>query len=175
MMKRGFTLIEVLISIAMLAIATSGLFLFLTGTPARAAHLGQVQIALAKAQGTLEELITIGFDELTTNVTLANARSPSGQCEDSTGPGGESDGVCDIIPGLPEGIVWFHVRPGTVGPVARPSSFLDLTVSVCWRAQGRVIGEDRNCNGQLDAGEDANGNGWLDSPAMVSTRLAENQ
>lgn len=39
--------------------------------------------------------------------------------------------------------------------------------------EGRIIGEDRNLNGSLDAllGEDANGNGILDSPAEIVTLI----
>ncbi|MFA5060370.1 MAG: type II secretion system protein [Candidatus Omnitrophota bacterium] len=45
---------------------------------------------------------------------------------------------------------------------------LFIVSTFCWRQpNGRVIGEDRNLNAQLDAGEDLNGNGRLDS--LVTT------
>ncbi|MDD4899686.1 MAG: type II secretion system protein [Candidatus Omnitrophica bacterium] len=50
---------------------------------------------------------------------------------------------------------------------------LEVTVSVCWRQQNnRVIGEDLNLNGVLNAGEDTNGNGIIDSPVELVTRIA---
>lgn len=49
---------------------------------------------------------------------------------------------------------------------------LQINISVSWRQPGgRIFGEDKNLNGQIDAGEDANGNGMLDSPVQVSNAL----
>jgi len=48
-----------------------------------------------------------------------------------------------------------------------------VKVLTCWRESGgRIIGEDQNLNGQLDAGEDQNANGELDSPAQLETVLS---
>lgn len=45
---------------------------------------------------------------------------------------------------------------------------LRVVVSVCWRQKsGRVIGEDKDLDGILDAGEDTNGNGKIDSPVQL--------
>jgi hypothetical protein len=49
---------------------------------------------------------------------------------------------------------------------------LEVTTSVCWRQGNRVIGEDRDLDGVLDAGEDKNGNGIIDSPVELVTRIA---
>ena len=50
---------------------------------------------------------------------------------------------------------------------------LEITVTVCWRqSRGRVVGEDTNLNGSLDAGEDVSPlNSMLDSPAQVKTYI----
>jgi len=48
---------------------------------------------------------------------------------------------------------------------------LEVTVSVCWQQVLRVIGEDKNLNGVLDAGEDTNGNGKIDSSVQLVTRI----
>ncbi len=49
---------------------------------------------------------------------------------------------------------------------------LKITNTFCWRQKsGRVIGEDKNLNGQLNAGEDSNGNGILDSPVQLATLI----
>ena len=44
---------------------------------------------------------------------------------------------------------------------------LEVTISVCWRQRGRIIGEDSDLDGSLDLGEDLNGNGIIDSPAQL--------
>jgi hypothetical protein len=49
---------------------------------------------------------------------------------------------------------------------------LQVTISVCWRQGNRVIGEDTNLNGQLDAGEVDNGNNIIDSPVQIVTIIA---
>ena len=47
-----------------------------------------------------------------------------------------------------------------------------VTVTVCWRQpNGRVIGEDKNLNGILDAGEDTNMNNMIDSLVTLTTHL----
>lgn len=45
-----------------------------------------------------------------------------------------------------------------------------ITASFSWRQKnGRIVGEDRNLDGQINAGEDKNGNGILDAPVMMTT------
>lgn len=50
------------------------------------------------------------------------------------------------------------------------ANYLKLTSSFSWRQKnGRIIGEDKDLDGIIDAGEDANANGMLDSPVMLTT------
>lgn len=52
------------------------------------------------------------------------------------------------------------------------SPLLRIKVVVCWKlSSGRVIGEDVNLNGVLNAGEDTNGNSQLDSYVQIVTEL----
>lgn len=49
---------------------------------------------------------------------------------------------------------------------------LVIKVVYCWRqSNSRVIGEDTNLNGVLNAGEDKNGNGQIDSYVQVQTQI----
>lgn len=48
---------------------------------------------------------------------------------------------------------------------------LVVTITVCWKQGNKIIGEDTNLNGALDAGEDTNSNGILDSPVQIITRI----
>ena len=51
-------------------------------------------------------------------------------------------------------------------------NLLIIKVVYCWRQSNRrVIGEDTNLNGTLDAGEDKNGNGQIDSYVQVQTQI----
>lgn len=55
---------------------------------------------------------------------------------------------------------------------ASQPNIIDVTLTFSWKERsGRVIGEDLDVDGQIDAGEDANGNGILDSPVSITTRL----
>ena len=52
------------------------------------------------------------------------------------------------------------------------ADLLRVTIVFCWREKnGRIMGEDTNINGVLNAGEDANGNGVLDSPVEMTTYI----
>ena len=153
--QAGFTLVEVVVGIALLSVATGALFLALSRSLGQAAYLGQLETALNEAQGQLEKLAVTNFDSLAKGSDYAAARTPQ-------------PGLPVPVAALPQGNLSIRIRPDDV---ANPL-FLDVVVSACWNANRRIIGEDRNCNGRLDAGEDLNANGWLDSPAMVSTRIA---
>ena len=52
------------------------------------------------------------------------------------------------------------------------ADLLRVTVSFSWREKGgRIIGEDKDFDGVIDAGEDVNGNGFLDSPVKLVTLI----
>ncbi len=55
------------------------------------------------------------------------------------------------------------------------TDLLEIIVSVSWKQKnGRVIGEDKNRDGILDAGEDKPpANGILDSPVEIETLIAQ--
>lgn len=44
---------------------------------------------------------------------------------------------------------------------------------ICFRSRNRLIGEDTNLNGELNAGEDTDGNDRLDSPSELVTTIAD--
>jgi len=51
-----------------------------------------------------------------------------------------------------------------------------IKITCSWQErEGRVIGEDKNLNGQLDTGEDTNGNGELDSPLQIVSYIANKE
>jgi len=62
-----------------------------------------------------------------------------------------------------------------IGKVAVDNTVDDhviVHVSFSWQERrGRVMGEDKNLNGVLNAGEDANGNGLLDSTVEMTTQV----
>ena len=61
--------------------------------------------------------------------------------------------------------------------VTNPSAnILQVTTSFSWKEKnGRLMGEDSNLNGLLNAGEDKNANGILDSPVKLTTYVYNTQ
>jgi len=63
---------------------------------------------------------------------------------------------------------------GAISINSSDPKLLQVFVSVSWMIRSnRVIGEDKNLNGVLDAGEDSNANGRLDSPGQLATLMAQ--
>lgn len=51
---------------------------------------------------------------------------------------------------------------------------LQIKAAVCWQNRnGRIMGEDTNLNGTLEAGEDLNNNAEIDSPATLISLMAK--
>lgn len=174
--RSGWTLVELLIGTALLVGAASALLLGMHYAMLHVDHLSQFQVAMNAARGQLERLAATDFDTLATGAAFAAARSSgrlvcSGEDANCNGvlEGGEDANGNQVLDGARLAIQ--IKNPDGTAPTAA-SHLLDLHVAVCWQSVGRRIGEDRNCNGQLEAPEDTDGDGWIDSPAMVSTRLA---
>ena len=178
--QRGMTLVELVVGTALLVGGGGALLMGMQYAMIHANYLNDFQLAMDAVQSRLEELSATSFNTLLTDPTFAAAQTPAGQCmglnEDRlctgqlAGQDLNGNNVLDEpIPGARLNIRIAPFPPGTTDP-----TLLTLYVSACWSSRGRAIGQDLNCTGVLDAGEDLNGNGWLDSPAMASTRLADN-
>ncbi len=64
------------------------------------------------------------------------------------------------------------VDPNGLYGGATNTHVLQVKVVFCWKqSRGRIIGEDKNLNGVLNAGEDANNNGQIDSYVQVVTDI----
>ena len=180
MRTRGLTLLEVIVGTALLVGGGGALLMGMQYSMMRADYLNEFQIVMNAVQGRMEELSATSFNALMTDPSFAPARTAVGQClglEEDRNCNGVLNGGEDLNGNnaLDEPIrgAHLHVRIAPFPPGAMDPTLLTLHVSACWTSRGRAIGEDKNCNGFLDAGEDTNGNGWLDSPAMASTRVAD--
>ena len=181
--EQGFTLVETLLGVALLIGGASAFLIGLNGTMVHSEYLSQYQVALNAAQGQLEALAATRLDLLSTGGNFGPARA-NGQgvgigedlnCNGVLDGGEDVNGNGRLDSPLPGGCLAIQIKNIDGSVPAADSTVLDLHVAACWRFRGRTIGEDQNCNGQLDpgSGEDLNGNGWLDSPVMVSTRVAK--
>lgn len=142
--KRAFTLTEVLMAAGILALAISSILLTYTSCFVLIRTSRNVNIATNAALGLIEEIRTsTPFDEIATDY----------------------NGLTFVVNNIPNSMGVVYVDDTT-------PEFVRVTVSICWRQGNRVIGEDANLNGILDAGEDANGNGIIDSSVQLITILS---
>ncbi|MFH1061789.1 MAG: type II secretion system protein [Candidatus Omnitrophota bacterium] len=141
--RKGFTLVEILVSTAIMAIAiTSTLQILMYLLQMNEAN--QVSVAcMNRAQGIMDEIKRVNYDDV---ITLYN---------------GNQFTVAELTSR--------NVRhSGVIYANEIEADFLiDIKVVISWGNRNRIIGEDTNLNGVLDIGEDLNGNGQIDSPVMI--------
>lgn len=148
--KKGFILPEVLLAAVIAAFAVCGILLMYIAAMDLIRTSKNASIATSAAQGLIEEIRSTPFPK----IALTPAVDPQGFKNLNFTVNG-------IL--LSRGIVYVNDTD---------PEFLLVTISVCWRQGNRIIGEDVNLNGLLDAGEDTNGNGIIDSTVELVTQVA---
>jgi len=141
--KKGFTLPEILLAAVIASFALCGILLTYITCLDTVKLSKNVSIATSAAQGLIEDIRSTPFPQIITNY----------------------DQLIFTVNNIPSsrGIVYVDDT--------NPELLL-VTVSVCWKQGNRIIGEDTNLNGALDAGEDTNGNGIIDSTVELVTQVA---
>ncbi|PIQ90734.1 MAG: hypothetical protein COV71_02995 [Candidatus Omnitrophica bacterium CG11_big_fil_rev_8_21_14_0_20_41_12] len=141
--KKGFTLPEMLLAAVIASFALCGILLTYITCLDTVKLSKNVSIATSAAQGLIEDIRSTPFPQIITNY----------------------DQLIFTVNNIPSsrGIVYVDDT--------NPELLL-VTVSVCWKQGNRIIGEDTNLNGALDAGEDTNGNGIIDSTVELVTQVA---
>ena len=141
--KAGFTLMEILLAAGILASAVSAILLAYYSCFALIGTSKNINIATNAAMGLMEDIRSSAFTRIIDDY----------------------NGINFVVNAIPQsrGVVYID----DTNP-----ELLETTISVCWRQVNRVIGEDTDLDGALDAGEDRNGNGIIDSPVQLVTRIA---
>ncbi|MFH0856214.1 MAG: prepilin-type N-terminal cleavage/methylation domain-containing protein [Candidatus Omnitrophota bacterium] len=162
--KKGFTIAEVLLAVAILAFALCGILATYLACFNLSGISKNMNIATSCAQGVIEQLRAKPFTQVTPGmVFLVNGVNYSSSLV-------SSNIYC-----------WkFTVPTSSMPPDNKMAVYIDfsdgdllkVTVSVCWKQAGKIIGEDTDLNGILDPGEDANGNGLIDSPVELITLVS---
>ena len=161
---KSFSLAEILIAIIILILAISTILITYLACFVLIDTVKNVNIATTAAQGVIEEIRSRNNFCNPGDIIPFNNIANSFNCltPNLSGYNNFTFSLNDIPDS--RGIVYVD----ETNPV-----LLEVTVSICWRHRNRVVGEDQNLNGVLDAGEDANGNGIIDSPAQIITRIAD--
>jgi len=141
--KGGFTLVEILLAVAILAFVLCSILVTYVSCLTLIATSKSINIATNACLGLVEEIRSDPFVRIIDDY----------------------NGLNFIVNEIPASM-------GVVYVDDTNPELLQVTVSICWRQGNRVIGEDADLNGFLDAGEDANGNGIIDSPVQLVTLIA---
>lgn len=141
--KKAFALPEVLLAAIIASFVLCGILLTYIACMDMIKSSKNVSIASAAGQGLIEEIRNAAFPLIVDNY----------------------DGLTFIVNNIPS-------SRGRVYIDDTNPEFLLVTVSICWKQGNKIIGEDINLNGALDAGEDANGNGIIDSTVKLVTQVA---
>lgn len=142
--NRGFSLAEILLAVAILAFALCGLLAMYSTCFVLMATSKNINIATNAAQGLIEEMRSSSFMRIIDDY----------------------NGLNFIVNDIPSSM-------GVVYVDDTDPELLQVTISVCWKQGNRIIGEDTNLNGVLDAGEDKSPyNRIIDSPVELVTRVA---
>lgn len=141
MKDKGFTLLELMIAVSVLIVAMAGLMAVFTHLISLNENSRKLTLAVEACQDKLEEMRNSNFSTLFTTYN-GTSFNPNGF------PAGEAKGIVSVN----------NTNP----------NLLQVFVSVSWRTRSnRVIGEDKNLNGIVDAGE-ASG-----SPAQITTLMSQ--
>lgn len=147
--KKGFTLIEILVALFVLVIGILGTLQLFNYCAYLAEMSGNTNYVIDQAQSNIDEMRSTSFSLIATN--YASGGTP--------------------------GNTFALTSPTAKGVITIDSSTADLLtveINVSWKNErnDRIIGEDLDLDGVLDAGEDVNGNGKLDSPVKLITLIA---
>ena len=146
--NKGFTLIEVVVTVGILVIVMTNLLGLFIYCSTLAQTSGNVTLAIREAQGKLDEMRDHSYGLITTDY----------------GAGGTPGNIFNLNQLNGKGVIYFESP--------NPDLF-QIKVVVSWKNKDtRVIGEDANLNGILDAGEDKNANSQLDSIVSLTTMIA---
>lgn len=157
---RGFSLIEILLAAAILTFALCAILAAFISCLMLSSTSKNVNIATNVALEIAEQIRSSPFTDVRDSLLVIN-----GQPFTETFPDSDIYRCSFPVAVLPSNMVTVYVD--TNNP-----ELLEVTISACWKQGNRIIGEDRNLNGTLEAGEDSNNNDLIDSPVQVVTRIA---
>ena len=173
--RAGFTLVELALVIAIMGVVLTGLLGAFIACFALNETSENLTIAINGAQ--------VKMEEIRNHVDTVN---DFGVLITDYSPGGVIGNTFTIDPvnwlgAVNQSAVIYILDPQSgiilnTGPTADPGLDLyDIRITVCWRQKGgRIVGEDSNLDGVLNAGEDTSTvNNILDSPAQIITLIAK--
>ena len=181
----GFTLAEVVLGGTVLAVAVAAILGAYVGQVTLNEHARNLSLAIQDANRVIEQIRQNNATCLTPNVVPAGFATWNAWLEGSGGPKSIQPNTAELIAVTCQekdgGTTPDKYCNGTqVGPAewegagtAGTLNLLRVTVAVCWRHRGRIIGECTPLGAALQAADGGNGPntifGVIESPAMLTT------
>jgi Tfp pilus assembly protein PilV len=153
----GFTLIEVLTASVVLVTAIVGTLILFTNSLSLTELSRNSTMASYEVEVKMEEILADDFD------TIKAIWKSGGGLQETPFT------LVNFNPGEASGTVYADDVRGAADQLMR------IKVVVCYKQRNKIIGEDTNLNGRLDASEDKNLNGELDSPCQLETVIVNKQ
>lgn len=154
---RGFSLYELLLASCILAVSLATILaLYLTCLQLNEVNRKKT-LALSDLRSKMEAIKNTSFANLSTTSSGGTFHNTE-TFQFASFPAGESRGRIEIRFVLGDSFGYLMKSIRLVGS---------------FRSGRRIIGEDRNLNGALDAGEDTNGNNILDGPVELETYITQ--
>ena len=149
--RKGFTLVELLVAVAIVAFAVCGILSLYVACFGLTKTSRNMSIATNAAQALMEQIRSSDFNSIVDTY----------------------DGMTFTVNSIPNSKGVVYVNDTIDAVLGTNPDLLKVTISVCWKQGSVVIGEDKNLNGVLNAGEDtAPFNGIIDSPVEIVTQIA---
>ena len=145
-LNKGFTLIEVLFSAGILAFVLCGLLLVYVNLFLLNDASRKTTLAVNAGQAKLEELKNSTFDSLASGIFNVDGFNTT-----------DAKGIIEV------------------SDIAAYADLKKVRIIISFRLKGnKIVGEDKNFNGVLDAGEDTMiSNNRLDSPVEIITLISK--
>ena len=146
-LRRGFTLLELSIAIAIYSLVACGILSLFISSSAQSESAGNITAGINLARKELEDVVR------RTNFAALSDYSK----------------VSPAIPNDMSLACYVNSHPTM-------SDIKIVRIVVCYREKGnRIMGEDTNLDGNLSAGEDINGDNRLTSPTELATYIARTE
>ncbi|MFH1459115.1 MAG: type II secretion system protein [Candidatus Omnitrophota bacterium] len=149
--KSGFTLIEILVSVGILAIALTSTLQILKFLNDLTEQNNISVICTNHSEGIISAIRNLNFDDV---ISAYDGRTFT----------------------IPELTALNINHSGLIRANEIEANFLiRVKVVVCYQQKNRFFGEDINFNNLLDSGEDLNNNGEIDSPCTFETVIVDTE
>lgn len=163
--RKALTLVEVLVSVFIVSLVTSAMLMAFPPLFEGINLISQSVQAWEAARREMETLKSSVFDAAFLG---ANPRV----FYDPADPAASTPVANPFTPaGVNQATGVYYVERMHNSANALLNDIVDVEAVVCFKAGRRVVGEDQNLNGVLDAGEDLDHNGKISSPVTLRTLI----